>query len=503
MECAGDFAYFSNEINKVDTNIIEVSLSCLKQGSNLATGDPIFCQDCKSLLSSFSHLIRTDQKMIWECEFCGFKNVLTIEDEELPTSPELTYILESAAQVSNSTNKTSESSTIIFCIDISGSMCVSKPVTGILNLKTNKQQTLMKLIQPGEEEQYLPGANKNLTYVSRLECVQAAIESQLNDLFLINPNQKVGIVAFNNEVRVIGDGTHEEVIAGDKLFDYSAIKKFCEDRSHYFVTKNISQTVQNLKEKVIRLEEGGPTALGPALLISLFLASEGGDGSKVIICTDGLANVGLGSLETGSNTDFYAELGNLAAEKGVTVSVISIEGDECRLEALMNLTEASNGNIIRVAPENISEEFSNILSNDVIATHVTVEVTLHKAIQFRDEDPSALMFNKSRLQKKVGNATNASSFSFKYQLKPDSELESLAINNNSLSVIPMQAVFTYKSLEGMKCIRVINKRQPITFDRAEAKKNVKVPMLARAGRREAARMAEEGRFEDVRNYAIE
>lgn len=50
------------------------------------------------------------------------------------------------------------------------------------------------------------------------------------------------------------------------------------------------------------MEENGPTALGPAIISSVTLASKGKAGSKVIICTDGLANVGLGSLD-GLKTD--------------------------------------------------------------------------------------------------------------------------------------------------------------------------------------------------------
>ncbi|OMJ84839.1 hypothetical protein SteCoe_13963 [Stentor coeruleus] len=169
----------------------------------------------------------------------------------------------------------------------------------------------------------------------------------------------------------------------------------------------------------------------------------------------------------------------------------------------MSVTEASGGDILRVAPENVSEEFANILSNDVIATHVTVEVTLYKAVQFKNEDSSCLSFGKSRLHKKVGNATSASSFSFGYNLKSDEELNALMADKQSLQFLPMQAVFTYKSLEGMKCIRVINRRQPITFNKQEAQQNAKVDLLARAGRRQAAKFAEQGRYEDMRLCASE
>ena len=54
--------------------------------------------------------------------------------------------------------------------------------------------------------------------------------------------------------------------------------------------------MQTLSEQLFQLEENGPTALGPALLTSLVLASQK-PGSQVIVCTDGLANVGLGSFE--------------------------------------------------------------------------------------------------------------------------------------------------------------------------------------------------------------
>lgn len=49
--------------------------------------------------------------------------------------------------------------------------------------------------------------------------------------------------------------------------------------------------------KLLTLEETGPTALGPAMLTAIAMAGEGGRGSTVILCTDGLANVGLGAFD--------------------------------------------------------------------------------------------------------------------------------------------------------------------------------------------------------------
>ena len=73
------------------------------------------------------------------------------------------------------------------------------------------------------------------------------------------------------------------------------------------------------------MEEGGATALGPALVVSVNIAASH-PGSKVILCTDGKANIGLGKLEGDSERcdkeveeealEFYTKTAGEAAEKG-------------------------------------------------------------------------------------------------------------------------------------------------------------------------------------------
>ena len=49
------------------------------------------------------------------------------------------------------------------------------------------------------------------------------------------------------------------------------------------------------------LEEGGATALGPALTVALSITSKC-RGSSIIMCTDGKANVGVGQFQDGDTT---------------------------------------------------------------------------------------------------------------------------------------------------------------------------------------------------------
>lgn len=52
-----------------------------------------------------------------------------------------------------------------------------------------------------------------------------------------------------------------------------------------------------LLDKLQAIEETGATALGPAIVTSVCMAAQGKPGSTVVICTDGLANVGLGAFD--------------------------------------------------------------------------------------------------------------------------------------------------------------------------------------------------------------
>ena len=112
------------------------------------------------------------------------------------------------------------------------------------------------------------------------------------------PERKIGLVTFNNEVSIIGDATQPPIIvAGDKLSDYDTLLQNAIDSSKTSLSKTIKDTKKFLTDRLMSLEETGPTALGPAVLTSIALAAEGGAGSSVIVCTDGLANVGIGNFD--------------------------------------------------------------------------------------------------------------------------------------------------------------------------------------------------------------
>jgi hypothetical protein len=85
-----------------------------------------------------------------------------------------------------------------------------------------------------------------------------------------HPNRLVGLVTFNNEVVVFGDGSSEPtIIAGDRL---NKVEDIIEAMKNTNLNRRIKDSAQDLITKFGHLQEKGQTALGPALMASILLA---------------------------------------------------------------------------------------------------------------------------------------------------------------------------------------------------------------------------------------
>lgn len=151
--------------------------------------------------------------------------------------------------------------------------------------------------------------------------------------------------------------------------DYDYLIKNGHEQGQKRMELKIKESHKKLNEKLMNLEETGPTALGPAVATSIAMAAEAGQGSQVIICTDGLANIGLGAFDEAKTEEqmakvdeFYERVGEYAKNKGITINIVSIIGDECNLDSLSKLAELTGGNVERVDPVSLTKNFQNILS---------------------------------------------------------------------------------------------------------------------------------------------
>ena len=168
----------------------------------------------------------------------------------------------------------------------------------------------------------------------------------------------------------------------------------------------------------------GTTALGPGVLTSVGMASKGAPGSQVIVLTDGMANVGLGTFR-GNNQNaeaFYDRVGAFAEEHGVMINLVTIAGTQANIQGLSRLIEQTGGQIEQVNPDEISGDFSNMLNSKSIATKVEAKVKIHKGLQFRNELEVDMSEDKTILTRRFGNVTADTMFTFEYGMKNITDL---------------------------------------------------------------------------------
>jgi len=95
-----------------------------------------------------------------------------------------------------------------------------------------------------------------------MQCMQAAIRIQLEEIAKAQPQKKVAMIVFNNEVTWLGDGTGTSlVVAGEKLQQWDTLVQLGQ---HCDVSNllPVEKSKEKLTQKLMQLEEGGATALG-------------------------------------------------------------------------------------------------------------------------------------------------------------------------------------------------------------------------------------------------
>lgn len=302
---------------------------------------PFICESCSAVFNEKSTLNQTN--MIWKCEFCHHENE---SNEKTPLVSSI-YLTEEC-YIPNGENDADicavPSSMVIFCMDTSGSMSSS--------------------VSRG---------------ISRLACIKKAFKNQIDYLKLNQPDTIVVLITFGSSVNVYYPENNFKSISIPS--SNASFEKGKEIAGEFI--KTIEETHVGLLKATNSLQAGGCTALGPCLNLAVGISSSVPQ-SSILLFTDGLANAGVGNLQTNSGKKFYPELANKAVKQGTRIDVITMEGEESGLAHLGVLADTTSGTVDVVDPFHFEKAVKECMSSKSIATDVSCLTILPKSLlQFK------------------------------------------------------------------------------------------------------------------------
>ena len=501
---------------ETDVNIVGIEYQKILEKEFSLNEKPIKCSKCNAVLNMFSNinLIEND-KYKWECEFCKKVNQIELNKDSIPLTKTIDYIIEKPKEIE--TPKIGEKkvnldddTSLIFCFDISGSMSqsynVSKDVydkiKGNLNKKKFKYQKLdSDSGSEDEDDRFNNYYYRNMNSVNRLETLQAAITSNIKKITKDSPNVKVGLVTFNSDVTIYGDCLSKKKKIKE-INDEEKIKKLGEEYSN-LISNPISKTSDKILSILNSIEENGCTALGPGIVLSLSLLKNAKKGSRIFLCTDGLANEGIGKIEgeenenIEKNKEFYENIGNEALKKGISINLITFKDQHSGIEILMKMVEKSGGEIMRVTPEQIVEDFSDMLQSNTIGMNTTLEIKLHNLLMFRNENDEFLSNDKSTFKKLIGNIRNDMIDYFEFKFKKAKMISDMNININEVKKIPVQCIIEYTDKNNGKYIEVFTDLKTVSSNKEEILKIADFDVVSGNAIQKSAKLAMEGRYKDA------
>jgi hypothetical protein len=380
--------------------------------------------------------------------------------------------------------------TIFYVIDISGSMCVTTPVTTAVRATipsvSNRREDLAQFVERGAAQQ-LPSETAGTTYLSRLDCVKAAVRAHLSEYVRANPSHRAGLITFGTDVTIYHtDGRPPSVIAGEILGDSA---KIAARATEVFANTSVPadgapDVLGMLTGQLSTLEEGGATALGPALVACAgILPRYCGSGSRVVICTDGLANVGVGSLESSeTGPDFYDAMASSFQASAASVDVISIKGEDCNLGSVSAIAAATRGSVDIVDPLDLAKRMSD-LNRPVVATNV--EVSLRASVPFDQEETRG---------ENIGIATNDTFVSWPISFSPTTAATG--------EPICLQVSVTFRAPDGARLHRIFTKTVGQSQTREMTEQQADPSLLALSAIHHSAELAHRNDFDSARRHLI-
>nr|MDO8112029.1 hypothetical protein [Candidatus Sigynarchaeota archaeon] len=338
---------------------------------------PIACKNCSAVLMDLS-LVKKDPNLgvVFTCAFCGTVNKLVSMPGTLPGGDDIEFMIEKIeGKVEPSGKKKGLKGDIVTSvIDISGSMSGSK-----------------------------------------LEAVKHNLVESLKDMAINAKSSVFLLITFESNVEIFFSPNEPAIVISEDalLRSEENLKMHIEKTCTKFDPQSIDKISPSWVTQVQALYTKGSTALGPALAsgVDIFLARK--SSGRILLLTDGLANVGFGRLEGDGSREgksFYENLAKTCLQNNIVVDVIGVGGgNELALDVLGKLSELTGGELFFVTESELSSTFSELTQRQFIGKDVKVRVFTPKESSIEVEEISGISSAAQKAKRfeeiKVGSVT--------------------------------------------------------------------------------------------------
>ena len=390
--------------------VASISFEELPKARTVVSCQPVRCSGCGAVLTNARHVKENEQLgVFWTCEYCSTVNIITKDDIPPKGGGDIDFVLDEppATKVKPGFSPDIKGVDTVAVIDTSGSMSFNK-----------------------------------------LDAVKQSLNETLADLRVNAPASAFALITFGSTVALHTiPGEEPVVLSGDVLRNSGNLIEQLVEMIDPQTLQPVGEMGDRWTDLVTSLRARGMTALGPAVNVALWLLNIRG-GGRLVLLTDGMANVGLGTLTgpSSSGRDFYKRAAWTATETGIVVDVVGMrdksESNEMALDVIGELASSSGGGIYYVSAAEVEGSFRQIRGQDFLGHDVALRLVTPRALEVERITGSGA---KSETAETRLGAVTAEREVF-VRLKRSGKLEQ--------KKVPLQAQIKYRDAQGRHHLRV-------------------------------------------------
>lgn len=202
----------------------------------------------------------------------------------------------------------------------------------------------------------------------RIDFVKTRINEELDKIIKDHPEEKVCLITFESDCHIIGDGSGQEIEVGCE-FSYERIEEIAKT----IELKPLKESIDNLRDKIKKIECIGRTASISALALATNIAAK--TGGEVHFYTDGMRNKGLPAAQ---NTERIINCAK--ANKDVFIHIFFFANCQAFIAEYSVCSEKTGGAINPIYLTKNKREAAAAIKREIVAHNVKIHTIMQDDI---------------------------------------------------------------------------------------------------------------------------